>query len=184
MRTDTLQVLKEYNIKTIGSKKNIERVEELVHKDERILYISPTSLVINYVNTRKKEKLPGIIVLTNNRVLFSYQIMFNTSTEIISLDEIRSINSKTNGLSGGHIELHTITKTYDILVSYKRDIVQKIVQTFEAAEKTFRNAASSNTLMQGENLLEKIEKLHELNQKGILTDEEFKKKKEELLSKL
>ena len=37
--------------------------------------------------------------------------------------------------------------------------------------------------LQNNNAVEQIEKLFELNQKGILTDEEFKVKKEELLKK-
>ena len=38
--------------------------------------------------------------------------------------------------------------------------------------------------LQNNNAVEQIEKLFELNQKGILTDEEFKVKKEELLKNM
>ncbi|MFR1214373.1 MAG: hypothetical protein ACLSCV_06320 [Acutalibacteraceae bacterium] len=41
----------------------------------------------------------------------------------------------------------------------------------------------SKNSVQNNNAVEQIEKLFELNQKGILTDEEFKVKKEELLKK-
>ena len=93
--------------------------------------------------------------------------MFNSSTEIIPLNEIRSINAKTNGLTGGHIELYTMTKSYDILVSYKRDMVQKIVRTFEKAKMNFRfpQEKYQKDSVQNNNAVEQIEKLFELNQK-------------------
>ena len=186
MREDTLQIIEEYSIKTAGNKKNIEKAEVLVSPDEKIFFIAPTNMIITTNNTRKKEKLPGVIILTDQRVLFYYQIMFNSSTEIIPLNEIRSINAKTNGLTAGHIELYTMTKSYDILVSYKRDMVQKIVRTFEKAKNEFSVSTGevSKDSVQNNNAVEQIEKLFELNQKGILTDEEFKIKKEELLKKI
>lgn len=111
--------------------------------------------------------------------------MFSSSTEIVALDEIRSINSNTNGMTGGHIELHTMTKSFDILVSYKRDMVQRIVQMFETAKKDYVASASGGAMpSQGNPILEQIEKLSDLNKKGIITDEEFRVKKEELLAKI
>lgn len=111
--------------------------------------------------------------------------MFSSSTEIVTLDEIRSINSNTSGMADGHIELHTTTKSYDILVSYKRDMVQKIVRVFETAKKDFAASANGGAIpSQSNTILEQIEKLSDLNKKGIITDEEFRAKKEELLTKI
>jgi len=185
MRNDIIQALDEYEIKTTGNKKNIEKAEALLSSNEKVLFVTPTNLVITATNTRKKEKLPSVVILTDQRILFYYQIMLSSSTEVIALDEIRSINSNTNGMTGGHIELHTMTKSYDILVSYKRDMVQKIVQVFEKAKKDFAASANAPTSTARNNsILEQIEKLSDLNKKGIITDEEFKTKKEELLAKL
>ena len=64
MREDTLQIIEEYSIKTAGNKKNIEKAEVLVSPDEKIFFIAPTNMIITTNNTRKKEKLPGVIILT------------------------------------------------------------------------------------------------------------------------
>lgn len=185
MRDDIIQALEKFEIKTIGNKKNIEKAETLLNASEKVLFVTPTNFVVTTTNTRKKETFPGVVFLTDQRVVFSYQIMFSSSTESMALDEIRSINSNTNGITGGHVELHTMTKSYDILVSYKRDMVQKIVQVFENAKKDFVVVASNgSTPSQGNSILEQIEKLSDLNKKGIITDEEFKAKKEELLTKI
>lgn len=111
MRDDIMRALEEFEIKTIGNKKNIEKAEALLSASEKVLFISPTNLIVTTANTRKKENLPGVVILTDQRVVFNFQIMFSSSTEIVALDEIRSINSNTNGMTGGHIELHTMTKT-------------------------------------------------------------------------
>lgn len=185
MRNDTIQALEEYKIITIGNKKNIQKAEALLNATEKVLFVTPTNLVVAAVNTRKREKLPGVVILTDQRILFNYQIMLSSSTEFVALDEIRSINSSANGMTGGHIEIHTMTKSYDILVSYKRDMVQKIVQVFEQAKKDYVESKNTPTSTSGNNsILEQIEKLFDLNKKGIITDEEFKIKKEELLAKL
>lgn len=184
MRNDIIQALEEYEIKTIGNKKNIEKAEALLNSSEKVLFVTPTNLVVTATNTREKKKLPGVVILTDQRMLFYYQIMFSSSTEVVALDEIRSINSNTNGMTGGHIELHTMTKSYDILVSYKRDMVQKIVQVFEKAKRDFAASANASTSTAGNNsILEQIEKLLDLNKEGIITDEEFKTKIEELQAK-
>lgn len=185
MRDDIMRALKEFEIKTFGNKRNIEKAEARLSASEKVLFISPTNIEITATNTRKKEMLPGVIILTDQRVVFNYQIMSSSSTEIVALDEIRSINSNTNGMTGGHIELHTMTKSYDILVSYKRSMVQKIVQVFEDAKKDFTASASEGAMpSQGNSILEQIEKLSDLNKKGIITDEEFRVKKEELLARI
>ena len=185
MRNDIMQAIQEFQIKTIGFKKNIEKAEGLLNETEKVLFIAPTNLIVTATNTRKKDKTPGVVILTDQRVVFNYQILFSSTIEIVTLDEIRSINSFTTGLRGGPVHLPTMTKSYDILVSYKREIVQKIVQVFEDAKKNFIVSASGDTMnSQSNSVLEQIEKLSDLNKKGIITDEEFKAKKEELLSKI
>ncbi len=182
MRADVERLLNEFEVKTFGNKKNIEKAESIIDNNETLLFIYPTNLVITTVNTRKVEKLPGVVILTDKRLCFSYQIMFSHSTEIVNLDEIRAINSSGNGLTGGHIEIHTMTKTYDMLVSYKKDLINKILKVFEDAKNqaTNHNNSSSN----GNDIIEKIENLSALKEKGIISEEEFQQKKAELLSKL
>ncbi|MDE6675443.1 MAG: PH domain-containing protein [Acetatifactor sp.] len=174
MRSDVEAALKEYNIKTFGNKKNLERVEGLFGPTEKVIYISPTNAVIKSVNINKTESLPGIFALTNERILFSFKAGFEESMETFSLSEIKSVNSFGNGISGGHIEIHTMTKTIDILVSYKKEAMQQVVNAIRNAQNSFNTSGGSSDLSQ-------IESLHDLLQKGIITQEEFDAKKKQLL---
>lgn len=182
MRDDVKQALAQFEVKTFGNQKNIEQAERLLDANEHVLLAMPTNLIITTTNTRKKEKLPGVVFLTNRRFLFHYKVLFNSSTEIVPLEEIRAFNSSGNGITGGHVEIHTLTKTYDMLVSYNQSIMQKIQNTFESA----KNSASLNNQgnVQQPDVFDQIEKLAALKEQGILSEEEFQQKKTELLSKL
>lgn len=180
MRKDTESALKEFDVKTLGNKKNIEKTEELVGDEERIIFISPTNAIIKEVNTRHKDKLPGVAVLTDKRFIFSYQLMLQSRVDVIQLDEIRSMNCTGNSITGGHLEIHTMTKTYDILVSYKKELMLKIQKTFEDAKNNYISNASEPTQSQT-SAADEIVKYKQLLDQGIITPEEFEAKKKQLL---
>ncbi len=185
MRNDTLQAIEKYSIKTFGSKKLIEKAEACIKPDEQIVFISPTNLVISDPGVRKKKQTPCIVVLTNQRIVFHLKIAFSSQTDVLKLDAIQSISSNSNGLTGSHIELHTTSRCYDILVTYKHDMLQKILNAFEQARSDYTSKLTvSNTSTKAPDVIEQIEKLSELNKKGIITDDEFTAKKSELLAKI
>lgn len=184
MRQDVEQAIQKFNIKTFGNKGNIEKAETLLRSDEQVLYISPSNVVVTAVNTRKNQKLPGVFILTDQRILFHYKVLFDESTETTELSKIDSINCYGNGLTGGHIQIHTRTKTYDILVSYKKALMNEIKDTFENAISSYsRNEGYANKGTDTD-VLQQIEKLAELRDKAILTEEEFQAKKQVLMDRL
>lgn len=183
MREDTQKALAEFEVSTFGNRANIEKAEVILNADEKVLFVNPTNLTVSSANTRKKEMFPGVVFLTDKRFVFHYQIMGNYSTDTILLSEIHSINCSGNGLTGSHVEIHTLVKTYDMLVSYKRSIAQKIQQIFESAKNAY-NSQSNGIADPQPDILSQIERMSELKNKGIITEEEFQSKKKELLSRL
>ena len=180
MREDLQKVIDEFNSKF--SKKDILRIDEVVEKTETILFAAPTNCTINSVNTKKAECYPGIAILTENRFIFTSKAFLDWKMETISVSEIQAINCSGNGLTGGHVQIHTLVKSYDILVSYKKDMIQNIERVFETAKNNA--AAPSAPTSSGEDVFAQIEKLSALRDKGILSDEEFQAKKQELLAKI
>lgn len=177
MREDVKAALAKFDIKTFGSKKNIEKVEAMLWEGEHVVFIMPTNAAIHSVNTRNKTKLSGVFALTNQRVLFHHKAGFSEAIEAFELNEIKSVDSSGNGISGGHISIHTMTKTLDILVTYKKDVMQEIQNAIYTAIDAYNNTdktVSGNDLGQ-------IEKLHDLYKQGIITQEEFQIKKKQLL---
>lgn len=184
MRSDVERAISDFEINTFGNKKNIENAEIMLTEDEKVLFVTPTNLTVSNSNTRKRETVPGVVFLTDKRIVFYYQALGNFASDIVPLSEIRSINSSGNGLTGGHIEVHTIMKTYSILVTYKRSLVQKIQQTFESAKNNCGSVQNTIKQEPEQNVLNQIEKLAALKDKGIISEEEFQTKKSELLARL
>lgn len=180
MREDLIKVIEDFNSKL--SKNDVKKIEEVIEETETILFASATNCSIKSVNLKKTENYPGIAILTNKRFVFAYKVLLNWALEILPVSEIQAVNCSGNGLTGGHVQIHTIVKTYDILVSYKKEIIQKIEKAFEVARS---NSATSAVPSSSEaDIFGQIEKLSALRDKGILSDSEFQEKKQELLSKI
>lgn len=189
MRRDIKEALTRFKINTFGNKKNIENFESILKNDENVLYISPTNMEIMNINTRHKERLPGVCALTNKRFIFQSTILLNINIESISIDKIDSINVFGNGMAGSHIQINTITKTFDILCSYKKEIMKNIVEIFENTINNYKNmnkydenSISSKNKIQEVSNIEEIKKYKELLDCGAITEEEFNAKKKDLLN--
>nr|WP_296439680.1 SHOCT domain-containing protein [uncultured Acetatifactor sp.] len=178
MRDDVKELLEKYEISSFGNKKNIEKAEEKLQVGETVTLVLPTNAVLYTVNTGKKKKLPGVFLLTDKRILFCYKAGVSEAVDTISLSEVKSVDYSGNGISGGHIIIHALTKSLDILVTYKKKVMQEMVDTINKA--VFEYGHYVQTPESNDNILQ-IEKLHELYEKGIVTREEFEEKKRQLL---
>lgn len=180
MRKDVQRAIEKFEIKTFGSKRDIEKGEKLIKNDENVLFVTPTSLNIINVGASRKEKHGGAIFLTNKRILFFSGALSSSNIDSISLDEIRSIDY--SNLVTINIRIHSLTKIYDFTVSSKKQNLTKIQKEFENAKKKFYQINYTNS--NDSNIIEQIEKLAALREKGIITEIEFENKKSDLLSRL
>lgn len=180
MRVDIEQAIEKFGIKIFGNKGNIERAEKNLWNDEQVLYIGPTNAVVYATNTKRKEKLPGIFILSNQRILFFYKAGFSEASIVFNLSEINSINCSGNGLTGGHIEIHTVTITLDILVTYKKEVMQEIQNIINYAMSNYHHQPAP--LASNIDSTDEIRKFKQLLDDGIITQEEFETKKKQLLS--
>lgn len=180
MREDTKRILKQFEVKTIFNEKKIKNAESQVRDDENILYIAPSNATIR--TGRQKKKLPGILVITDKRVFFYSKVLFIVSTESFNLKDLNSIESSSTGISGSYITLNTNTKSMDVLISHKRKVAHEIIQLLDTAMDNAKNKFQSGS-NQTDNI-EQIAKLAKLKEQGILSEQEFEKKKQELLNKI
>lgn len=179
MRSDTIKAIKEFQVTTFGNKKNIEKTEALLSVDEEVLFVQPTNCIIISSNTKKKEKVPGVALLTNKRFIFNSNILSDSLTEIVSVTDIDTVTYKGDIISS-HLEIHTITKTYNLLISYKKEMRQKVQMVFEQA----KSMASVNAVQYQPTVssADEIMKFKQLLDQGVITQEEFDKKKQQLLN--
>ncbi len=176
MRTDIESALKKYKIHTFGSKKVIERAESMLWNEEKVIFITPTNAVIGNVYGGKKDKLPGVFVLTDKRIVFVYRMLKDETFLAFGLSEIQSVVSK--GGTHEHIIIQTTTKILDVLTPY--GMAKGIVSLIYKAMNPFRNATQASS-GERDGSLDQVEKLYHMCERGIITQEEFESKKRQLL---
>ena len=183
MARDVEAILKKFDIKTMGQSKNIEKFLELLRDDEELLFIVPTKITVKDVNDEEGESVPGICALTNRRLIFKYKIMFQLTIESITLDKIDNFSCWGNSTLGGHIVINSLSKSYSILVIYKKEKMQLIQETFEAAIENVKTGFVNKNNSDNKKLsvADEIKKFKELLDMGAITEEEFEMKKKELL---
>lgn len=182
MREDVQRAISEYRIKTFGNQKNLARAEELLKSDEKVLFAAPTNITVTNANTRKRDFLPGVVFLTDKRLLFSFTALSSFSTESVALSEIRSVDCSGNGMTGSQINVHTLPKTYAIMVTYKKDMTQRIFQLFEDTRRRAAPPPSPSASLPAATPADEIRKYKELLDLGAITQEEFDAKKKQLLN--
>ncbi len=129
-----------------------------------------------------------IIVATQKRIIFLDKGMVTgLNQKELMLDKIKSVSHKI-GLMRGKVKIDTgggektisgIPKKY-VSPFVKR--VSKLLQK-QRKENTSSNKEEKKT-SKNQSGISRLEKLAELKDKGVITEEEFKKKKKEILNKL
>lgn len=186
MREDVQMALEKYNINTFGGKKALAEAEKLLQPDETVLFATNTNVTVAQANTRKTNRYPGVVFLTTKRFLFTYKLLLAFAVEDISLTEIQSIDCSGNGISGSLIGVHTLTKSFSILVTYKREMAKKILDTFQEAKAlalvSFEpEPPVPSTSAADASAADEILKYKGLLDCGAITDAEFEAKKKQLL---
>lgn len=143
-------------------KKSIQQIiDNLIPKEEIIILTNCNA-----------ESHPGAIAVTNKRVIFCSKVFFSTFMKDFDLKKITSTNFEshmTNKMTiQGSSDKITITA---IDKKVGQEIVNKIKELQLSTEPS---NTSSGTIAD-------LEKLAELKEKGIITEEEFNAKKKQIL---
>ena len=121
----------------------------------------------------------GILVSTNRRLIFIDKgILYGLKVEDFPLNKISSIQYET-GLLSGKIKIHTtgnITTIDKVEKTSVRDFAEFVRNKIELKAET-KNENQND-------IFDKLEKLGNLKDKGILSNEEFEIQKKKLLNKI
>ena len=179
---------KTYNILNKGA---IQKAQSLVGSNEEILYALVTNVSIDKNNNTSfknqnqlfggamqlKNILSGVVVITDKRVIFCNSTLGTTNEKQMMIKDIKSIDEHISGLTKtGELRINGITETFVIKI-LKKGIEQEIKKAINVARNNTntseRNFTTSNA--------DEIRKYKQLYDDGIITQEEFEKKKQELL---
>lgn len=185
MRYDVERAIEKFRINASGSQKHIEIAETMLDDDETVLFVTPTKLK----RPGRRNGVPQVLFLTDKRIFSNFCGFLNRhTTESTSLGEVTSVNFTTDK-TYAYIEINSPTKKQSIALTGNLNILKQVYQEFETAVNNYKSqyTAQNSTPHPNStqpNILEQIEKLALLRNKGIITEEEFQTKKADLLSRL
>lgn len=189
MREDIEYIVKKYKIPTLGLKKEYKNIENYLSNDEKVLFVYPGNASIVKCSAdlkadplNLKNKKPGIFVITNKKV-FHFNRILGESYEQIPISEVSSYRIEKTAFVGGVIQIISNNYIIEVDLSYKKEIVSAARNAMEKALENKNNMQIENDNLQVD-IPEQIKKLADLKDQGILTEQEFIKKKTELLAKM
>ncbi|MFY7843916.1 PH domain-containing protein [Chryseobacterium gambrini] len=163
---------------SLFTKGEIKELPYILDLDEKILAIVDAQFA--------KTTDAGILLVTPKRIISVSKAMFSPAkvNEFLN-DNILEVSFVKNFVSP-NIRIHTKEKTVEFESFFNKDyaedfyqFISKIYNKEEASKASF---PEQNTV--SESVLEQLEKLGQLRENGILTEEEFTSQKKKLLEKL
>lgn len=164
---------KKTRISFMGKKKIFKEADAMLDSNEEVLY------AVVYIESLQYK----VLVITSKRVFTCTDTGVSIFSEMLYLKDITSIDNLKGGLfkNSGGILIKGVTQSITISgINVKLvidEIMQIIMKAKEDLEVNNSNVSSTSSL----NYLEELEKLADLKEKGILSEEEFNSKKQQIL---
>ena len=172
--------MKNYGFKPNLTKPEIKELPEILHPEEKLLGL--VEGLLKKIHNREISG-HGLVIATNKRVIFFRKSFIGTVTkEETPISKISSASFRKGFLtssiaivtSNNESEVDNCDK---ILGKKFIDIVQNLISELDQITNSPNNVQSIQ-----ESSVSQLEKLFELKQKGILTDDEFNTQKIKILS--
>lgn len=170
----------------VNEKTLVEAKSRVIDPDEELFCVIKGRLTRGVRKRGEKgEYAKGLLFLTDKRVIFYVkQLLFGRYEELVfPYEQINSVYSK-KGIMGDRVDIAAISDAVTIEYIPKGDgkiVVGKIREMMDTAKKPQIIVQSTAPTV---DIPDQIEKLANLKDKGVLSEEEFERKKTELLEKL
>jgi len=171
--------------KKLKEKHFVKAKAEIIHPDEKISCIIKGRLTrgIKRKGPHKQPSYPGLLFITDKRVIFYVKSLFGRSEQLVfPYEQINSVYS-LKGLTADKIDISAMGDQVSIDWIPKGD--GKIAtERINNMLKKSKGQAPMPTISPQIDITDQIDKLGKLREKGLITEEEFERKKGELLEKL
>lgn len=172
LREKYKQIAREANDDQFFTRKELWHLPKILDDKEQVLSFSSGMMDGN----------TWLIALTDRRVIFLNKgLIYGLTQASIDLDKINAVSGKT-GIIFGTISIEDAAKERVITMVPKMSVVAFTNRLRDAMELR-KSKASKLSEASVHSLIEDLEKLASLRDRGILTEVEFEKKKAELIGK-
>lgn len=123
------EAIKKSGTKNILAKCSTKKAQQMIQPDEEVLYAINTNVTIKNVNTSislMKNKINGVLCITNKRILFCSSILGTLNRKQMNIKDIVAIEDYINGFTKmGQIVIKGITEIFLIDI-YKSKLADEI----------------------------------------------------------
>jgi len=170
LKKEYTRIAKETGDDQFQVRKELKYLPEILQDREQILAFASGMMDAN----------TWLISLTDKRIIFLDKgMIYGLKQHIIELNKVNSISGDT-GIVFGKIVVTHGSQSLKIEKVWKHTVKPFVNRALKAIDN--RNSIQTNTTNNVDDKYSKLEKLHELKEKGILTEEEFQKEKIKVLS--
>lgn len=180
------QFLKESKTYNPLAKGSIKEAEKMLYENETVIYAINANISI-IPNEKKldiskffslKNKLNGVLAITNKRIFFCNKTLGNKTSKEINLGNIESIDDSSNALFGiGQLRIQGITEMF--VIDTKANLIPTIKERLNHALTFSENQEAKKE----RNNYDELFKLKKLLDDNIISQEEFESEKEKILNK-
>ncbi|WP_353122078.1 PH domain-containing protein [Dysgonomonas capnocytophagoides] len=143
-------------------KKSIKLMLDLLFPNETLLLLTNCNL----------KDHPGVLTLTDKRVIFTSKVLFTTIKKEILLDNITSIDIES--AFSNKLTITSYNKDVFVISSIDKSVGERLIQEYNLQRN---DETVTSTFLS----LDDLEKLAGLKEKGIISEEEFQQKKRQIL---
>lgn len=164
---------------------SVKAVAQMIQPEEKILYAVCANVSMGEpkgkldLNTFKfKNKINGVVVLTNERVVFGASSGYSAS-KVFYLTDITAVDDGYNGLGA---VLRVQTNSSAIAIDGTKKILSPLRDAINnAIHQSRKENIQTNNKIQVQSDADEILKFKKLMDEGIISTEEFEAKKKQLL---
>lgn len=170
------------------SKKRVKKIDDLLDPGENVHFLATDAGGQLKIDGESQDIINLTTVVTDRRVLFKHRKMIGTKQTSINYKDISSVEVSF-GVIQKRLNVETDTKVFGMGVGQiDKDEVQDMAQFVrEKAHETSRpetGRSNEQPLTEEEDPLDKLERLGELHDSGVISEEEFQEKKQTLLDQI
>jgi hypothetical protein len=170
------------------SKKRVKEIDELLDPGESVHFLATDAGGQLKIDGEPQNIINLTTVVTDRRVLFKHGKMIGSKQTSIDYKDISSVEVSF-GVVQKRLNIETDSKVFGIGVGQlDKDEVQDMAKFVreKARETSLPEIERSNekSPTDEEDALDKLERLGELHDNGVITEEEFQEKKQSLLDQI
>lgn len=167
----------------VKENKHVTKFREKHLKTNEKVIASGGGYIGEMMGSGDKTQHNGALIITDSMVYFYRKGLLGEVLENMPLKSITSIERKST-LGHHTIRLHTSHDDLSFKCVEGKEVVQVLVEAIEQGRGITQPSATNSTRHPEESAIDKIKKLAELKDAGILSEEEFQEKKAQLLSEI